>query len=168
MAYTTDINRTKPDTTGRVLRAASGIGLATVALTGVWSHPWAVFTLCAVSIYLTTSAIVGRSLFDGFFTGTTDDSANVAPSERAGRGVTAGVTLGTVISGALMLDPFDMFVLLLVGMYSGMSALIGWDPVRAIFSRRQTAGHGLTRPIPATFGQTGLGGTGRIDEHQVA
>ena len=168
MTYATDLTHTKPDTTARVLRAASGIGLATVALTGVWSHPWAVFTLCTLSIYLTASALVGRGLFDGLFTGKTDDSANVTASERAGRGVTAGVTLGTVISGALMLDPIDMFVLLLVGMYAGMSALMGWDPVRAMFSRRQSAGHGLTHPIPVTVGQTGLGGTRRMDGHRAA
>ncbi len=164
MNYATDIS----NTTGRVLRAASGIGIATVALTGLWSHPWAVFALSTVGVYLTSSAIVGRGLWDAFFKGQTDDTANVTASERAGRGVTAGVTLGTVISGALMLNPIDMFVLLLVGMYSGMSALIGWDPVRALFARRETVNEGLTRPIPVTVGQTGLGGTGRLDEHRAA
>lgn len=164
MNHATDIS----NTTGRILRAVSGIGIATVALTGLWSHPWAVFALSTVGVYLTCSAIVGRGLWDALFTGQSDDTANVTAAERTGRGVTAGVTLGTVISGALMLNPIDMFVLMLVGMYAGMSALIGWDPVRALFDRTQTVNPGLTRPIPVTVGQTGLGPTGQMDEHRAA
>ena len=169
MNYATITNDTETNITGRVLRAASGIGIATVALTGYWSHPWVLFALFAVSIYLTSSAIVGKGLADLFFKSSTSDIGNVSASERAGRSVTAGVTMGTVISGALMLNPVDMFVLLLVGMYTGMSALIGWDPVRALFGgSSKSTDKGLTRPIPATIGQTGLGGTGHLDEPHAA
>ena len=72
------------------------------------------------------------------------------------------------ISGAVLLNPVDVFVLMLIGVYAGMSAITGWDPVRALFARRETVNEGLTRPIPAAVGQTGLGGTGRLDEHRAA
>ncbi len=170
MTYATNMNDTTFNTTGRVLRAASGIGIACIALAGYWSHPWALFALFTVSVYLTSSAIVGRGLWDALFKPSADDAgSNVARAERAGRGLTAGVTMGTVISGALLLDPVDVFVLMLVGVYAGMSAITGWDPVRALFAeRRHTANAGLTRPIPVTVGQTGLGGTGQIADRRAA
>jgi len=159
MTYATNMNDTTFDTTGRVLRAASGIGIACIALAGYWSHPWALFALFTVSVYLTSSAIVGRGLWDAFFKPSAGDAGgNVTRAERTGRGLTAGVTMGTVISGALMLNPVDVFVLMLVGVYAGMSAITAWDPVRALFAGRgQTANGGLTRPIPVTVAQTGLG-----------
>lgn len=170
MNHSTYINDSSSDTIRHVLRAASGIGIACIALAGHWSHPWALFALSGLSVYLTCSAIIGKGLWDAFFKSDTDETGtNVARAERAGRGVTAGVAMGTVLSGALLLDPVDVFVLMLVGVYTGLSALTGWDPVRALFGgRAEAANDRLTRAIPAAVGHTGLGGTGRTADKRAA
>lgn len=125
----------------RILRAVLGMGASGMVLAGYWLQPLWIFTLAVVSVYLMVTAIIGEGLLDVLFraasreTGTEpelDRNVLYGPG-RAARGVTAGAALGSVISGLLLLDPGEIFALNVVGFYTGMTAIMAWDPVYGLF-----------------------------------
>lgn len=172
MTRTICLNEVNPKITGRVLRGAAGIGMAAAALSGYWSHPLALFALLSASIYVTTSAIIGRGLWDGLIKpSTAADPGNVTIPERTARGVTAAAVMGAIVSGTLVLDAADVFMLMLAGVYAAASAITAWDPLRALFDAGPDAAPvdaGLRKAIPATVGQTGLAGVGQAAEQDAA
>lgn len=146
--------------------------MAAAALSGYWSHPLALFVLLSASIYVTTSAIVGRGLWDALMdSSTAADQGNVTAPERAARGITAAAVTGAALSGALVLNAAEVFVLMAAGLYAAASAITAWDPLRALFGTGADAAPvdaGLRKAIPATVGQTGLAGVGQDAEQDAA
>lgn len=142
----------------RTLRATLAVCAFSTYLVGYRTSPVWIFALSTLSIYLMTSALVGRGLLgamaalSGRHEGEEEALSmdlNIGGWDRTVRGGVALVMMGSVMWGVtIMLDTMDYFIVMLIAFYAGTTAIIAWDPVYAVFgvgTRRARAPAGLLR-----------------------
>lgn len=137
------------------LRGAVGVAAMAPILVGFLIEPAWVFFLSMVSLYVVISAIIGTGMLSDLYDLTfgrdetemdADMKFNVGSWDRAARAVTATATLGIVVSGIVYpLSTYGYFVLSLVGFYTGLTAIIRWDP---FYSAMQLSSRGLPAEAP--------------------
>lgn len=132
----------------RAPRVVLGTAAFSAILTGYEDAPVAIFILSLVSIYCMITAILGQGLLDVLFRpaqtaaedGAVSHPCNIAVPERVARGAVSGAALGSVLSGAFVLDAGDVFTLGAAGALLGLTATVAWCPVVAalqyLLSRR--------------------------------
>lgn len=145
----------------RVRRAMAGMGAVGIVVAGLAHDPRWIFILSGLSIYLTTTAIIGEGVVDLFDRladrrGQDEDDAiefalNVGGGDRLARAAAAVVVFASIMDGvSAALDPVDYFLWTLVGFYAGMTAILAWDPayqvVHTSTRHRHAVGHEAPRP----------------------
>lgn len=154
--------------TGRMTRAALGLGAAGTFLAGVWVSPLWIFAASVLSVYLVTTALLDRRVLIGPYesagrdpTGASGYQRRLGHAWRLARGAAATTAMGSVLGDALidayMLDAFEIFVLNMGGVYLAMTT-VAQDPVGALF----TAGPPAAETAPPTGGIPGTGPVGRL------
>jgi len=123
----------------RALRVVLGTAAFGAILAGYKNSPVAIFVLSAVSIYCMITAILGQGLLDALFRavqtsaeeGAASHPRNIAVPEQVARGAVSGAALGSVLSGAFVMDAGDIFTLGAAGALLGLTATVAWCPVVA-------------------------------------
>lgn len=123
----------------RVLRVTLGTAAFGAVLTGYANAPAGIFVLSAASIYCMVTAILDQGLLDVLFRAvqtaaaerTASHACNMADPERVTRGAAAGAALGSVLSGAFVMDAGDIFTLGAAGAFLGLTATVAWCPLIA-------------------------------------
>jgi hypothetical protein len=143
----------------RVVRTAAGFAAVGVVVADLALHPAWIFALSTLCIYLIVSAILGVGL-SGLFHRTLDrlirdedDSIgyelNVGGGDRLARGAAAAVVFGSIVGGiSVSLDPLDYFLWTLVGLYTGMSAVVAWDPAYRLLNLSTRRHHPAVHAAP--------------------
>jgi len=126
----------------RTLRAMLAGCAFSSYLVGYRASPAWIFALSTLSIYLMTSAIIGRGLLEALTAlggrhereEALSTDLNIGGRDRTVRGGVALVMMGSVMWGVtIMLDTIDYFIVMLIAFYAGTTAIIAWDPVYAVF-----------------------------------